>query len=95
MSTQSDDRHLLPLRPGENLALEKEAAEWLAKSRRGVTALSEKRDWLSHDQLQLRYQREIMNHTGICDESLMSGMFRREYNPLAGSRPTRRTVYDE
>lgn len=85
-----DPPQVLNLKSGEDSSLEDEAAAWLAKGRQGVTALSEKRDYLTVDQLQLRYRREVSNHTGVCDESLMSGMFRRTYNPLAGSRPSRR-----
>jgi len=77
----------LRLKTGEDYALEEQAAAWLAKSRQGVTALSEKRDYLTRDQLQLRAQREILNSTGFCDESLMSGLFRRAFNPQAGHRP--------
>ncbi len=82
-------RHLR-LRSGEDHACEELAAALLAKSREGVTALSEKRDFLTSDQLKLREQKEILNSTGTCDESLVSGLFRRAYNPLSVSRPTRR-----
>jgi hypothetical protein len=82
-----DAPSLLSLQSGENSTLEEQAAEWLAKGRKGVTALSEKRDYLTFDQLQLRYRREVSNHTGISDESLMSGLFRRAHNPLLGTRP--------
>lgn len=79
----------LRLRSGENHACEEEAARLLAISREGVTALSEKRDFLTRDQLRVRAQREVLNSNGFSDESLMSGLFRREYNPLAGRRPTK------
>ena len=86
---------MLPLKSGEDLALEEEAAAWLAKSREGVTALSEKRDWLSRDQLLLRYKKEVFNSEGISDESLMSGLFRRAYNPTFGRRPGKHLRSDE
>lgn len=96
MTIAEDDERvaMLPLMTGENAALEDEAALWLAKSRVGVTALSEKRDYLTKDQLLLRYQKEVFNGTGVSDESLMSGMYRRAYNPLSGRRP-RGTRNDE
>jgi hypothetical protein len=80
----------LRLKSGEDRTCEEKAAELLAKSREGVTALSDKRDYLTHDQLANRYAHEVMNSNGFSDESLMSGLFRRSYNPLAGSRPSRR-----
>lgn len=75
------------LRSGDDYKCEEAAAVILAKSREGITALSEKRDFLTADQLKLRYQKEVPNQNGFSDESLMSGMFRREYNPLFGNRP--------
>lgn len=81
---------VLRLKSGEDGALEEQAAALLAQARRGVTALSDKRDYLTFDQLQLRYRHEVMNHTGIADESLRSGLFRRAHNELANSRPTKR-----
>jgi hypothetical protein len=81
---------LLRLRSGEDFNLEQEAAALLAESRQGITALSEKRDWLTDDQLRLRYQREVPNQNGVCDESLFSGMFKRAFNADAGKRPTGR-----
>jgi hypothetical protein len=85
----------LRLKSGDDYKLEEEAAAWLAKSREGVTALSEKRDYLTYDQLQLRAQREILNQNGVPDESLMSGLFRRAFNPNAHCRPNRRHTRDE
>jgi hypothetical protein len=82
-----EDTSLLPLRPGENHLLEQKAAELLAKGREGVTALRDKRDYLTKDQLLLRYSHEVSNGHGFCDESLMSGLFKRAYNPTFGHRP--------
>jgi hypothetical protein len=84
--------HLLPpkvlgLKSTPNYALEEEADKLLAASREGVTALSDKRDYLTADQLALRASKEILNSQGFPDASLVSGLFRRAYNPLAGSRP--------
>lgn len=81
---------VLHLKSGEDHAIEEQAAAWLARSREGVTALRDKRDFLTRDQLQLRAQKEVLNQNGFSDESLMSGLFRRSYNPLAGHRPTGR-----
>lgn len=78
------------LKSGEDHSLEEQAAALLAKSREGVTALRDKHDFLTHDQLQNRYNKEVFTSTSFADESLMSGLFRRAYNPLAGSRPSRR-----
>lgn len=75
------------LKSGVDFALEEEADRLLAESRKGVTALSEKRDYLTKDQLQLRAQREITNRTGVCDESIIRGSFRKAYNPQFGQRP--------
>jgi hypothetical protein len=91
-----DPPNPLRLKSGEDKGIEQEAAAWLAKGRAGVRALSEKTDYLTFDQLQLRARREVSNHNGVCDESLVRGMFRRTFNPLAGSRPTGRMhAYDE
>lgn len=89
-SNYLDPPATLRLRSGEAYDIEEAADLLLAQGRKGVTALRDKRDYLTTDQLKNRAQKEVLNHTGICDESLMSGLFRRSYNPLAGSRPSRR-----
>jgi hypothetical protein len=78
---------VLRLKTGEDRALEDIAAALLAKGREGVTALCDKRDYLTADQLALRAAREVSNATGVCDEALMRGLFRRAFNPLSGHRP--------
>lgn len=83
------------LRSGDDHACEEEAARLLAATREGVTALSEKRDFLTRDQLRVRAMREVTNSNGVSDESLMSGMFRREFNPYFGRRPGKRQRTDE
>lgn len=80
---------ILRLKSGEDYSLEEQAAQLLSKCREGVTALSEKRDYLTHDQLQLRAQREILNSNGVPDEHIVSGLFRRSFNPNMGHRPQR------
>lgn len=75
------------LRNGEDRRCEDEAAAWLAKSREGVTALRDMRDFLTKDQLTLRGQKEVLNSHGVADQSLYPGLFRRAYNPLTHQRP--------
>jgi hypothetical protein len=89
MTIFETDPKPMRLRSGEDHSLEEEAAAWLAKSREGVTALCDKRDYLTRDQLMLRWSKEITNSTGVVEESLSPGLFRRVYNPLAGHRPRR------
>lgn len=83
----SHDPKYLSLKSGVDYSKESDADKLLAKSREGVTALCDKRDFLTFDQLRLRTQKEVLNSNGFCDESLMSGLFKRAHNPLAGSRP--------
>lgn len=83
------------LRSGVDYIVEEEADRLLAEGRRGITALSEKRDYLTADQLRLRASREIANSTGVCDESLVSGIFRRCYNPMFGKRPGKHRSHDD
>jgi len=85
----------LSLRSGVNWHLEEDADRWLAESRRGVTSMSAKTDYLSKEQLALRQSKEVMNHHGVSDASLFSGMYRRAYNPLTGQRPKGRRSSDE
>lgn len=80
---------LIPLRTGVEYSLEEEADRLLAEGRRGVTRLEDKKDYLTRDQLMLRMSREVLNCHGIPDASLMSGMFRRAYNPRSADRPHR------
>jgi hypothetical protein len=61
----------------------------LADSRRGVTKLSEKKDILTNEQLNLRRSREVYNHVGTPEPHIVSGLYRRAYNPRAHDRPTK------
>mgnify|MGYP003432358083 CR=1 FL=1 len=90
-----DNARILNLRSGEDFSVEEEANRWLARSREVITRLCVKRDGLSYAQLQLRRSREVFNRNGIADEELMSGLFRRAYNPMSNSRPSRRGHQDE
>lgn len=73
---------------GVDFDLEEQANAILREGRRGVTALSAKKDYLTEEQLMLRQNREVFNVNGVPDCHIMSGLYRRAYNPLAGNRPT-------
>lgn len=85
----------LSLKMGTDYKLEEEADSWLAESRRGVTSMSAKTDYLSKEQLALRQSKEVMNHHGMADSALFSGMYRRAFNPHAGQRPKGRRNSDD
>lgn len=80
---------------GINYELEKEANALLRRSRQGVTALSEKQDFFTEEQMALRLQREVYNVNGFPDPHINSGLFRRAYNPNAGNRPSGRLNSEE
>lgn len=94
MSHLGDPRPL-PLKTGTHYSLEEQADRLLAQGREGVTALSDKRDYLTSDQLALRASKEILNSQGFPDAALVSGLFRRAYNPLTGNRPRSRHHHQE
>ena len=75
---------------GVNSDLEEQANAILREGRRGITALSEKKDYLTEEQLNLRQAREVLNSNGFPDPSIRQGLYRRGYSPMAGSRPGRR-----
>ena len=95
MTSYLEPPRVLRLRSGKDESVEEEADRLLAQSREGVTALSEKRDFLTRDQLMLRASREVLNRNGFSDSSLMSGLFRRTYNPLFGQRPHKGYAHSE
>lgn len=78
----------LRLKSGMDYSLEEMANRLLAESRKGITALRDKQDYLTHDQLMLRSQREVLVTDGIPDEAYHRGMFRRVFSPTFGKRPT-------
>lgn len=80
---------------GINSELEEQANAILRDGRRGITALSEKKDYLTEEQLNLRQAREVLNSNGFPDPSIRQGLYRRVYSPLAGSRPSRRPHNDD
>lgn len=73
---------------GVDFALEQQANEILREGRRGITALSAKKDYLTEEQLALRLQREVYNINGVPDAHIFSGIYRRSFNPNTGHRPT-------
>lgn len=79
---------------GINSDLEEQANAILREGRRGVTALSEKKDYLTEEQLSLRQAREVLNSNGFPDPSIRQGLYRRAYSPMAGARPGRRPSDD-
>lgn len=85
----------MSLRSGVDYRLEEDADRWLAESRRGVTSMSAKTDYLSKEQLALRQSKEVMNQNGVSDASLFIGMYRRAFNPLSGHRPSGRRSSDD
>lgn len=82
-----DPPKIMGLKSGTSYSVEEEADKLLATGREGITALSDKRDYLTADQLALRASKEILNSQGFPDASIVSGLFRRCYNPLSGQRP--------
>lgn len=80
---------------GINHQLEEEANRWLAEARKGVTNHSDKQDYLSEEQLAMRLGREVYNENGVPDKSIISGLYRRAYNPNMGKRPSKLVTYPE
>lgn len=80
---------------GIHHSLEEQANQILAESRRGITNHSEKQDYLSEEQLQMRLSREVYNENGVPDKSIVSGLYRRTYNPNMGKRPSKLASYPE
>ncbi len=85
----------MTLRSGVDYTLEEAADQMLAESRRGVTSMSAKTDYLSKEQLALRQSKEVMNRQGVSESAFMSGMYRRAFNPLFGKRPKGNKTSDD
>lgn len=81
------------LRDGIDYVVEEQADDLLTASRKDNKRISD-RDWLTKEQLALRIQKEVYNENGFPDSSLVSGMYRRAYSPLAGRRPNGRKSDD-
>lgn len=79
---------------GVNTDLEEQANALLRESRKGITALSEKKDFLTEEQLHLRQSREVLNSNGFPDPSICQGLYRRTYNPFSNTRPRKRSDID-
>jgi hypothetical protein len=75
----------IPLRSGDGNAVEEETEKYLAAARRKNP--KESTDYLSRDQLILRQKKEVYNVNGMPDAHLMSGMYKKVYNPQFGNRP--------
>lgn len=80
---------------GVNSELEEKANALLRESRRGITALSEKKDFLTEEQMHLRQAREVLNSNGFPDPAIRRGLYRRAYSPMAHSRPPSRKPCDD
>lgn len=82
---------LLPLEPGSWQAeLDGQGLAILMADRAlQGNAINAKKDWFNEEQLELRRSREVQSSHPI-DRLFYSGIYRRAYNPLAGTRPTRR-----
>ena len=90
-----DTPAVMRLKSGEDYGIEEQAAAWLAKGREGVTALRDKRDYLTKDQLLLRAAKEILPTNGFSDEAIRCGLFRRAFNPTFGHRPGKHFHHDD
>ena len=85
-----DPRVLLDdLYSGVKSDLEEKANAILREGRRGITALSEKKDYLTDEQMALRQAREVLNGNGYPDPSIKQGLYRRAYSASFGARPGR------
>lgn len=65
---------LADLYSGVKSDLEEAANAILREGRRGVTALSEKKDYLTDEQMALRQAREVLNGNGFPDPSIKQGL---------------------
>jgi hypothetical protein len=75
---------------GIDYGLESQANEILRQGRKDITALSEKKDYFTEEQMKLRQDREVLNSNGVPDPHICSGLYKREFNPhaVAGARPS-------
>ncbi len=92
---EEEPKSELRVRSGIDWEKEDAANQILRESRKGVTKLSDKKFWLTEEQLALRQSREVYNQFGVPDARLVSGLYRRAHNPLAGRRPTRSRTSDD
>lgn len=80
---------VLPLRNGDRNALEEDTEKILAASRREKDNPEVRGEWLSREQYILRKNKEVYSSSGVPDASLISGMYKKVYNPQMGERPHR------
>lgn len=78
----------MALRSGDGNQTEEDAEKFLAAGRRQQVCDPDN-VYLSREQMMLRRSKEVFNMHGVPDASLVRGLYRRAFNPLAGSRPTR------
>lgn len=77
---------ILPSASGINWELEDIADSMLARGRRGGVTSTDNHDYLSPCQLTARETREVYNKNGFPEPHLFSGLAKRVYNPLMGTR---------
>jgi hypothetical protein len=83
----------LPLRSGDKNAIEEDTNKLIADDRRANPHTET--DILSGEQYMLRRSREVFNINGVPDASLVSGLYRRAYNPQYGQRPSGKKSADD
>ena len=81
-------RKVLPLRSGDKNQIEEDAERLLARGRRQEEDV-DKTEYLSREQYILRKNREVYSTNGVPDSSLISGIYKRTYNPEFGNRPSK------
>lgn len=85
----------LSLRAGIDWKLEAKADELLGAHRATCTTAGEKTEILTEAQLKLRWDREVYTSLGVADSQLFAGLYRREFNPEMGQRPSRHRRGDD
>jgi hypothetical protein len=86
---------VLPLRSGDKNSIEEDAERLLAASRRGKNGPVVTDEWLSREQYILRKNKEVYSASGVPDASLISGLYKRAYNPEFGNRPNKTKSSDD
>jgi hypothetical protein len=84
----STESRVLPLRTGVDYSVEDETEKLLADDRRELREQGLDVDYLTTDQLLLRWSRELIGPYGAPDRAISHGMYRRAFNPAMGQRPT-------
>ena len=76
----------MSLRSGDKNSIEEDAERILAVGRRN-NGVDDVDLYLSREQMILRKNKEVYSTNGVPDASLVSGLYRRAYNPEFGARP--------